>query len=483
MLCLRELMPDADAPADVAKREVMGLAADSRAVKPGFVFFAMPGARADGLSYAQAAIKAGAIAVVADQAPAKPLDGAPVLQVVNARAALSAAAARFYAAQPATIVAVTGTSGKTSVAAFTRQIWAQLGLRAAALGTTGVITPDGETYGSLTTPDPVTLHQTLDTLAHDGVTHLAMEASSHGLDQRRLDGVRLSAAGFTNLSRDHLDYHPDLDAYLAAKLRLFEALLQPGQPAVIDADSDVAARVIAACAARGLRVLSTGAKGDFLKLVSAQARPASTLLRIACDGATYDVELPLAGAFMASNALVAAGLCIASGSPAAAVLQALAHLQGAPGRLEKVGERHGAPVFVDYAHKPDALEKVLAALRPLATGRLIVVLGCGGDRDAGKRPIMGEIASRLADVVIVTDDNPRSEQPAAIRAAICAAAPGAMDVADRGEAIAAAVRMARAGDVLVVAGKGHETGQIVGDQILPFSDHQAVRAALEDAAS
>jgi len=480
---LRELIPDAAAPTDVAMREVTGITADSRAVKPGFVFFAMPGARADGLSFAQAAIDAGALAVVAERAPAQALQGAPLLQVADARAALSNAAARFHPAQPITTVAVTGTSGKTSVAAFVRQIWAQLGLRAAALGTTGVITPDGETYGSLTTPDPVTLHQTLDQLAHDGVTHLAMEASSHGLDQRRLDGVRLSAGAFTNLSRDHLDYHPDLDSYLSAKLRLFEALLKPDQPAVIDADSDVAERVTGACKARGLRVLTTGVKGDLLKLVSAQPRPASTMLRVACDGAAHDIELPLAGAFMASNALVAAGLCIATGSPTDAVLEALAHLKGAPGRLEKIGQRDGAPVFVDYAHKPDALEKVLGALRPLATGRLIVVFGCGGDRDAGKRPIMGEIAARLADVVIVTDDNPRSENPVVIRAAILAAARGALDIPDRGEAIAAAVRMARAGDVLVVAGKGHETGQIVGDQILPFSDHQAVRAALEDAAS
>ena len=483
MISLRELIPDVDAPTDAAMREVAGLSADSRAVKPGFVFFAMPGARADGLSFAQAAINAGALAIVAEHPPAQALQGAPVVLVSNVRAALAQAAARFYPAQPATIVAVTGTSGKTSVAAFTRQIWAQLGARAAALGTTGVITPDGETYGSLTTPDPVTLHQTIQKLAHDGVTNLAMEASSHGLDQRRLDGVRLSAGAFTNLSRDHLDYHPDLGAYLAAKLRLFEALLRPSQPAVIDADSDVAAQVIAACKARGLRVLTTGAKGDLLKLVSAQARPASTLLRIVCDGATYDVELPLAGAFMASNALVAAGLCIATGAPAKAVIAALAHLQGAPGRLEKIGERDGAPIFVDYAHKPDALEKVLSALRPLATNRLMVVFGCGGDRDVGKRAIMGEIAARKADVVIVTDDNPRSENPAAIRAAILKAAPGAMDIADRGEAIATAVRMARAGDVLVVAGKGHETGQIVGDQVLPFSDHQAVRAALENAAS
>jgi UDP-N-acetylmuramoyl-L-alanyl-D-glutamate--2,6-diaminopimelate ligase len=245
----------------------------------------------------------------------------------------------------------------------------------------------------------------------------------------------------------------------------------------------VAAQIIAACDKRGLRVLTTGAKGDLLRLISAQPRPASTLLRIACDVGTRDIELPLAGAFMASNALVAAGMCIASGSPIGPVLEALAHLRGAPGRLEKIGERDGAPVFVDYAHKPDALEKVLMALRPLAANRLIVVFGCGGDRDRGKRAIMGEIAARNADVVIVTDDNPRSENPAAIRAAILAAAPGAIDMADRGAAIAAAVQMARAGDVLVVAGKGHETGQIIGDQVLPFSDHQAVRAALEEVAS
>ena len=482
MISLRELLPDAQAPADAAAREVAGLTADSRAVKPGFVFFAMPGARADGLSFAQAAITAGAAAVVAERVPEQALAGAPLIVTPHVRAALSAAAARFYPAQPATIAAVTGTSGKTSVAAFTRQIWAQLGHRAAALGTTGVITPDGETYGSLTTPDPVTLHETLDRLGREGVTHLAMEASSHGLDQHRLDGVRLSAGAFTNLSRDHLDYHADLGAYLAAKLRLFEALLQPGQPAVIDADSDVASQVIAACKQRGLQVLTTGARGDALRLHSAQPRPASTLMRVACDGVTHEIELPLAGAFMASNALVAAGMCIACGSPAGQVLEALAHLRGAPGRLEKIGERDGAPVFVDYAHKPDALEKVLGALRPLATNRLIVVFGCGGDRDRGKRAIMGEIAARNADVVIVTDDNPRSENPAAIRAAILAAAPGALDIADRGAAIAAAVQMARAGDVLVIAGKGHETGQIVGDKVLPFSDHQAARAALEDVA-
>jgi UDP-N-acetylmuramoyl-L-alanyl-D-glutamate--2,6-diaminopimelate ligase len=382
------------------------------------------------------------------------------------------------------VIAVTGTNGKTSCVQWLTDALQSAGYSAGALGTMGLRFPDGSVRaGALTTPDVISMHRSLAALREAGAQFVSLEASSIGLEQGRLAGVRIFAAGFTNLSRDHLDYHPDLEAYLAAKLRLFENLSQPGQPAVIDADSDVAARVIAACAARGLRVLTTGVNGDFLKLVSAQARPASTLVRIACGGQTHDIELPLAGAFMASNALLAAGLCIATGSPVAAVLQSLAHLQGAPGRLEKIGERDGAPVFVDYAHKPDALEKVLTALRPLATGRLIAVFGCGGDRDAGKRPIMGEIAARLADVVIITDDNPRSENPGAIRAAILCGAPGAMEVADRGEAIAAAVRMARAGDVVVVAGKGHETGQIVGDQVLPFSDHQAVRAALEEVAS
>jgi UDP-N-acetylmuramoyl-L-alanyl-D-glutamate--2,6-diaminopimelate ligase len=305
-----------------------------------------------------------------------------------------------------------------------------------------------------------------------------MEASSHGLDQRRLDGVRLAAGGFTNLSRDHLDYHPDMESYLAAKLRLFDALLAPGQGAVVDADGPYSARVVAACQARGLRVLTTGAAGDTLRIMEAHAGPASTRLRVAHAGGERDLELPLAGAFMAANALVAAGLCIATGMDADDALDALPFLKGAPGRLEKVGERHGAPVFIDYAHKPDALEKVLAALRPLAHGRLIVVFGCGGDRDRGKRPIMGEIAARMADVAIVTDDNPRSEDPVAIRVEILRAAPGALEIGDRGAAIAHAVGILQAGDVLVIAGKGHETGQKIGEQVLPFSDHDAARAAL-----
>ncbi len=456
---------------------VRGLAADSRNVSAGHMFFAIPGTKADGLIFAPQAIAAGATVIVCERLPEMCDARAIWVQVADARAELSRAAARFHPRQPQTIVAVTGTSGKTSVAAFVRQIWLQLGYQAAALGTTGLVSPGGAVYGSLTTPDPVSLHQMLDRVAHDGVTHLAMEASSHGLDQRRLDGVRLQAAGFTNLSRDHLDYHPDLDAYLAAKLRLFKVLLQPGQDAVVNADCDVAGKVMAVCEDRGLKLLTCGKSGD-LRLLSSDSGQHDARISVSFRGSQWDVRLPLAGEFMASNALVAAGLCIASGAEPDAVMAALEHLQGAPGRLERVGECHGAPVFIDYAHKPDALEKVLQALRPLTKGRLITVFGCGGDRDQGKRPIMGAIAADNADVVLVTDDNPRSEDAARIRSEILAACPGAIEIGDRESAIAEAVAMLREGDVLVVAGKGHETGQIIGDTVLPFSDHESVARAL-----
>ena len=460
--------------------EVSGVTADSRAVKPGYVFFAVPGVRADGLSFAAQAVANGAAAIVAGRRPPEAPD-CPLIVVEDVRAALSQAAAALYPRQPECIAAITGTSGKTSVAAFTRQLWLALGHAAASLGTIGVVAPSGEVYGSLTTPDPVTLHRLLDKMTAEGVTHLAMEASSHGLDQRRLDGVRLSAAAFTNLSRDHLDYHPGVEAYLAAKLRLFDSLLPAGAPAVIDADSDVAARVVAAARARGARALTVGAKGDFLRLDSAEAEGLATRLVISHAGRAHRALLPLAGDFQTSNALVAAGLVIATGGDAERVFAALEKLAGAPGRLELIGRKGEAPVFVDYAHKPDALDKALAALRPFAPGRLIVVFGCGGDRDRGKRPLMGEIASRRADVVIVTDDNPRSEAPEAIRAEILAGmAPGApLNIGDRGEAIAAGVAMLQTGDALLIAGKGHETGQIVGDRVLPFSDHEAARAALK----
>jgi len=465
----------------LAATAVTGLCADSRTTKAGDAFFALAGSRDDGAAYVAQAVAQGARAIVAER-PVPVPSGVAFARVADARAALAHAAARFYPRQPGTIVAVTGTSGKTSVAAFARQIWARLGHNAASLGTIGIVSNTLNVYGSLTTPDPIALHKSLDELAGAGVTHLALEASSHGLDQKRLDGVRFAAGAFTNLSRDHMDYHATEDEYFAAKMRLFTHLLAPGAPGVIDADSEIAARVIAVFAERGLRAVSVGAKGETIQLLASAREGFATRLRLAHAGRQWRVRLPLPGDFQVSNALVAAGLCIATGSAADAVLASLETLEGAPGRLERVGERDGAPVFVDYAHKPDALDKALATLRPFVRRRLVVVFGCGGDRDPGKRAIMGEVATRLADDVIVTDDNPRSEDPAAIRAAILAAAPGAREIGDRAQAIAAAIAMLQPGDALLIAGKGHETGQIVGEQVLAFSDHEAARAALGDAA-
>ena len=405
------------------------------------------------------------------------------MKVADARRALALAAARFYARQPATIAAVTGTSGKTSVVAFTRQIWARLGSAAASIGTIGVVTPTRELYGSLTTPDPVALHRTLDELAGDGVTHLALEASSHGLDQRRLDGVRVAAGGFTNITRDHLDYHPTVEAYVKAKLHLFEALIAPGWNRRCRRRSRGCAmpslpqrkHAVCGCSRSGARAMA-----------SAWSRPPSMGSRSHCGSNTpagaLRLRLPLVGAFQVDNALVAAGLAIATGSDPAGTFAALEHLVGAKGRFELIGERAGAPVFVDYAHKPDALRKALAALRPYVSGRLVVVFGAGGDRDPGKRPMMGAIAAEMADQVIVTDDNPRSEDPSAIRAAIMAAAPGATEIGDRREAIRTAIAALERGDALLVAGKGHESGQIIGDRTLPFSDHETVAAALKEVA-
>jgi UDP-N-acetylmuramoyl-L-alanyl-D-glutamate--2,6-diaminopimelate ligase len=475
------LTDDAKIEARFAGLDVTGVTADSRQVKPGNLFVAVAGAKNDGLRFVDAALKAGAVAIVAEQRPASaPSETVAWVTVANARRALARAAAKFYPRQPEVIVAVTGTSGKTSVAAFTRQIWAALGHRAASVGTIGVVSPDAEIYGSLTTPDPVELHRRLDALAGEGVTHLALEASSHGLDQHRLDGVRIAAGGFTNISRDHLDYHQTIEAYLAAKLKLFEHLIAPGGAAVIDADHEQADTVVAAAKKRGLKIFTVGRNGDGIRLLDSAIDGFAQKLRIEYSGRQINLHLPLVGGFQVENALVAAGLAIAGGSDANAVFAALERLQGAKGRLEHVGERNGAPIFIDYAHKPDALAKALEALRPYAKGRLIVVFGAGGDRDAGKRPMMGAIAAEKADRVIITDDNPRSEKPAAIRAAILAAAPGAVEIGDRREAIHTAVAELRTGDVLLIAGKGHETGQIIGDRILPFADHEAVAAALKE---
>jgi len=464
--------------------KVAGISSDSRQVVPGSLFFALAGSKADGAAFAADAVRRGAMAVVTAKGSALTGLSVPVLSVDDARLALALSAARFFHGQPETMVAVTGTSGKTSVAAFTRQIWEQAGFAAASIGTTGVVAPGRNEYGSLTTPDPVALHRLLAELAQTGVTHASMEASSHGLDQRRLDGVRLRAGGFTNLGRDHMDYHPTVEDYHRAKMRLFDTLLPKGAPAVVFADDPWSEPTIRAARAAGLEVLTVGRHGSFLKLKRVEHERHRQRAEVEADGVLYEIDLPLAGNFQISNALVSAGLAISTGTSAAKAMAALEKLKGAPGRLDLVGTTSsGAPVYVDYAHKPDALENVLTAVRPFTTGKVIVVFGCGGDRDRGKRPIMGEIATRLADITIVTDDNPRSEEPASIRAAIMAAAPGAIEIGDRRQAIHEAVAMLRAGDTLIVAGKGHEEGQTIGSETFHFSDHEEVRAALKDLAA
>ena len=462
----------------VVDPEITGVTADSRKVGPGFLFAALPGSKIDGRSFIPAALKAGASAVLApDDIHDLPV---PVTHASDLRRAYALAAKALYGRQPQICVAVTGTNGKTSVAVFCRQIFERLGRRSASMGTLGVragseqITPPG-----LTTPDAADVAELLNTLARRGVSHMALEASSHGIDQRRLDGVELTAAGFTNLSQDHLDYHGTMGAYRASKLRLIDTLLPRGGTAVLNADSDAFPAFAAAAVTGGHTILSVGEAGHDLQMTARSLETDGQRLTLRADGKDFDIRLPLAGAFQASNALVAAGLCIAAGEPVSAVLEALESLEGAPGRLQRVGRGpKGGEAYVDYAHTPDGLQTVLTSLRPHATGRLIVVFGAGGDRDRGKRPLMGEAAARLADVVIVTDDNPRGEEPAAIRAAILASAPGAREIGDRRAAIGAACAMLRDGDVLVVAGKGHEQGQIVGEVANPFDDLAETAAAL-----
>ena len=473
---------------------ITGITADSRAVQPGFLFAAMPGVKADGSAFIADALAKGAAAVLAHTDAAIPGNcPVPVVRAAEPRRALALMAARFYGPGPETIVAVTGTSGKTSVAEFTRQIFAYAGHRAASLGTLGVITPDGAVYGALTTPDPVTLARTLARLRADGITHLAMEASSHGLDQHRLDGVILTAGAFTNLGRDHMDYHPTVEHYLDSKLRLFRELLPSGATAVINTDgleADKASEVALRCGLQLIRVgldgheihMNSSARDGFRQRIMVDALIGNAMLN------DYEIVLPLVGAYQIENALTAAGLACATGTVSLTqALDALAHLKGVPGRLDIVGEANGGLAVVDYAHKPEALRAALNAVDDFATGKLICVFGCGGDRDKGKRPIMGELSAMLADVVIVTDDNPRSEAPAAIRKSILVGAHSVSasdrraevnEIGDRAEAIRAAVAMMGEGDVVLVAGKGHETGQIVGDTVLPFSDHDVLAAAL-----
>ncbi|MGH6854049.1 MAG: UDP-N-acetylmuramoyl-L-alanyl-D-glutamate--2,6-diaminopimelate ligase [Aestuariivirga sp.] len=467
---------DAVVPQEAAALAVSGLTADSREVKPGYVFAALPGSIADGASFIAKAVAAGAVAVVA---PEGVTASVPVIACANPRRLFALMAARFFGAQPELVVAVTGTNGKTSVAAFVREIWTSMGFRAASLGTVGLLGPSGAVELALTTPDPVQLHKLVSGLAADHVQHLAIEASSHGLSQYRLDGLRIAAAAFTNLTRDHLDYHMNFEAYRDAKIRLFGELVAKGGAAVINADTEEAGEVEGHAASHGLRTFTTGKEGRDIKLLSATREGFGQRLDIQGPSQRHGVMLPLVGDFQASNALIAAGLVIATGGEEARVFHALQSLKGAKGRLDLVARaKNGAPVFVDYAHTPDALENAMASLRPYVRGKLHLVFGCGGDRDKGKRPLMGAVAARLADRRYVTDDNPRNEEPAAIRAEILAGSPGACEIGNRGQAIRAAVDALAVGDVLLIAGKGHEEGQKIGKMVIPFSDHDAVRAAV-----
>jgi len=461
--------------------DIVGLTCDSRLVEPGFLFAALAGARADGRAFIPEAMARGAAAVLAPPGTRIETREPPVPLLVddNPRRRFALMAARFFASQPPTVAAVTGTNGKTSVVSFLRQIWTRLGRQAASVGTLGIAAPGLEVAGSLTTPDPVELHRVLADLAGRGVECLAMEASSHGLAQYRLDGVRVTAAAFTNLTRDHLDYHGSMESYLEAKTRLFSDIMDPGGVAVVNADGPYGEAVRAACAARGQRIITYGARGADIRLEDAQPLPEGQRLRLTVMGRAHTLTLPLVGAFQAENALCALGLALACGEDEGRAVAALENLDEVPGRVQRIaGHPGGAAVFVDYAHTPDALASVLAALRPHTRGRLFVVFGCGGDRDPGKRPQMGRTACALADVVIVTDDNPRGEDAARIRRHILAACEGARDIADRRQAITAAVAELRPGDLLVVAGKGHEQGQIVGDEVRPFDDAEVLGAAI-----
>jgi UDP-N-acetylmuramoyl-L-alanyl-D-glutamate--2,6-diaminopimelate ligase len=462
----------------IARLDIAGVTADSRHVVPGDLFAALPGVRVDGRDFIADAVKRGAVAVLAPPGTVWP-EGVPQRPIIfdpEPRRCLARIAAILAGPQPKTVVAVTGTNGKTSTVEFTRQLWTSIGQKAASLGTLGLIAPGFDAGPGLTTPDPVSLAETLAGLARHGINHAAMEASSHGLDQFRLDGVRLAGAAFTNLTRDHLDYHGTLEAYRQAKLRLFEALLPEGAPAVAHAGMDAitldALRQIAR--RRRLDLRTVGEDGDCIRLIAARPRPDGQDLSVLTNGRRTDVVLNLPGRFQADNALVAVALTEALGLSDA--LDRLPLLQGVRGRMECAARLpNGAVAYVDYAHTPDALERLLLALRPHTAGRLHVVFGAGGDRDRGKRPLMGQAAARLADVAIVTDDNPRSENPATIRAAILAACPDATEIGDRAKAIEAALNALSAGDVLVVAGKGHEQGQIVGGTLLPFDDVIVIR--------
>ncbi len=453
---------------------VTGFAIDHRKVAPGTVFGAFQGVRVNGEDYIAEAVRSGAVAIVVRAGVT--VDGAVAIHAENPRECFAQLAAKFFAPFPGVAVAVTGTNGKTSTVEMTRQLWRMAGEHAASIGTLGVTTADERVTTGLTTPDVVTFLSNVAGLAREGVTHVAFEASSHGLVQYRTEGLNVAAAAFTNLSRDHLDYHGDMGAYLTAKLRLFSEVLSTDGTAVVWADDVESARVIDLAQARGNRLVTVGERGATLRLVGRDPTLLGQGLTIEAEGQTHRVTLPLIGGYQAANALVAAGLVIATGGDVARTIADLARLQPVRGRLERaVITRTGAPVYVDYAHTPDALEAAIAALKPHAGGRLIVVFGAGGDRDAGKRETMGQVAQMQADLAIVTDDNPRTEDPSAIRAAILKGATQAREIGDRREAIRFAIQQAEAQDIVLIAGKGHEQGQIVGDMELPFDDVTVAR--------
>ncbi|GGF15315.1 UDP-N-acetylmuramoyl-L-alanyl-D-glutamate--2,6-diaminopimelate ligase [Youhaiella tibetensis] len=457
---------------------IKGVNADSRAIQKGEVFFALPGQTVHGDKFVEQAAKRGAVAMVTDREP--PADpGIPVLVVDDVRAAYARAAARTLAPQPEVAVAVTGTNGKTSVASFVRQIWAANGFAAASVGTLGIETASGLEAGQLTTPDALSLHRSLAALKSKGVDHVALEASSQGLDQRRVDGIRFQAVGFTNLTDDHLEYHHGMEGYREAKLRLFKELLIEGGSSVINTDDPEHMPFLFASLDRGATLLTVGTEGAFFEISKIQNKGFGQLVTGRLVGEPVEFLLPLTGAFQVSNVAVALGMAMATGAVKEKSIPALNKLKGAKGRLELVAEHNGGAVFVDYAHTPDALKNALESLRPYAKGKLIVVFGAGGDRDKAKRPQMGAIAKDLADRVIVTDDNPRTENAASIRAQILEAVGNAEEIGDRAEAIRAAVATIKPNDVVLIAGKGHEDYQIIGTLKHHFSDHQVVLSALK----
>jgi UDP-N-acetylmuramoyl-L-alanyl-D-glutamate--2,6-diaminopimelate ligase len=454
--------------------EVTGFALDHRKVAPGNIFGAFRGSRFNGEDFIAEAVRRGAVAVVA-RAEAT-VAGAPHLSASEPRRLFAELAARFFAPFPDTIVAVTGTNGKTSTVEMTRQLWRMAGYRSASIGTLGVTTADDQVTTGLTTPDIVTFLSNMAGMKRMGISHVAYEASSHGLDQYRAEGVPVSAVAFTNLSRDHLDYHPDMDAYFAAKMRLFDEVAQDDATAVVWTGDPKSAEVIDHVRKRGLKLMTVGPEADTIGLLSRQSSPLGQVLMLSHEGKEHRLSLPLIGAYQAANVLVAAGLVLATGGDWVSTLSGMGRVSPVRGRLERaVITPAGAPVYVDYAHTPDAIEAAIAALRPHVEERLITVLGAGGDRDEGKRAAMGAVAAQHSDVVIVTDDNPRTEDPALIRRAVLDGAPSATEIGDRREAIAAAVAMAKAGDIVLLAGKGHEQGQIVGDRVLPFDDVTVAR--------